>query len=138
MKTNKNININVSEELKIKIQEWDKEGRFYGVFPIKGNSMESNDKNKNIPDGSKVLVSDTDFKPNPNLIANFGLIPTNQPIVLHLKKTDDERFLCKTVAFQDGITNRLLMRSNNPEVPDFWVNIKYVQRVFKVQKVIEN
>ena len=131
------INIDMTPEIENDIQECEEQGRLYGVFPIKGDSMTCDDIQKSIPNGSKVFAIETDFRPNEYLNDNFYKILTKKPVLIIGKDNNGDLFaICKTISVVNCINGTLLLKSYNPFHKDVWIPVKFIQKIFEVKQIL--
>ena len=130
----KTVQIDMTPELEEVIEDCRKKGVKYGVFPTVGDSMTCDEKEKSIPSGSKVFAVETKFRPNR---FSLGAVPTNKPLLIMGIDPEGEPFnMCKTIAFQDYVQGRFLLRSYNPTHKDAWVPIRYIDKIFEVKQIV--
>lgn len=128
------LKIDLTPEMENLIKECKEKGRLYGVFPTVGDSMTCNDNVKSIPSGSKVFAVETDYRSNE---LSLGFVPNNKPLLIMGQDPNGKPFaVCKTIALQDYVSNRFLLRSYNPFHIDAWVPIKWVHKIFEVKQIV--
>ena len=132
-----NLDFKLSTENEAKIENWKKEKIFFGVFPIKGDSMTFEDVSKSIPDGSKVLVYDTQIDCN-NVLANiWHQLPKDEPLLIK-GKTDSGKdfFVCKTISSIDAVNDNILLSSYNSTHQSTWIPFGWIANIFKIVQLI--
>ena len=126
-----------STEIETKIVNWKKDNIFFGVFPIKGDSMTSNDLTKSIPNESKVLVYDLELNCNNGLSNICYDIPTNEPLLIIGKTRAGYDFnLCKTISSIDAVNGYVLLSSYNPKHQSKWIPFDWIKNIFKVVQTV--
>ena len=134
----KDFAIKCSTEIEAKIINWKKEDVFFGVFPIRGDSMTCNDLSKSIPNESKVLVYDLELNFKSGLSNIWHEIPTNEPLLISGKTgTGNDFFVCKTISSIDAVNNYVLLTSYNPEYQSKWIPFAWIKNIFKVAQTIQ-
>lgn len=132
-----NIDFKFSAEIEAKIIHWNKENIFFGVFPIKGESMTCTDLSKSIPNESKVLVYDLELNFNNGLSNIWHDIPKNEPLLIIGKTDAGHDFLyCKTISSIDVVNGNVLLSSYNPTHQSKWFPFHWIKNIFKVVQIV--
>jgi len=139
IKTCGNITVNIPKDLKVKIENWNKENTFYGVVNVVGDSMTCKENNS-IPNRSKIFVSElVGFSDNLYTTNKVLLMPINKPLaILLVNKNGKEQMICKTISFIDCVNNTLCLRSYNENYNDVIIPFSMVKRVFEIHQVYKN
>lgn len=129
----KSIKINLSKEVFLEIEKWEKENKFYAIFPIKGDSMTCEDSTKSIPDGCNVLAVENDLS---NLLDYQ--IPTNKPLLIKITDSSgNNQFVCKTISFVDYTSNKCRLTSYNKKHKDVWIPLKWINNILEVHSIVK-
>lgn len=132
-----NLDFKFSSETDTKINNWKNEKVFFGVFPIKGDSMTCNDLKKSIPNESKVLAYDLKINLNDGLHNIWHEIPTNEPLLLIGKTTNgSDFFVCKTISCVDAVKSYVLLQSYNPMHESKWIPFDWITKILKVDQMV--
>jgi hypothetical protein len=132
------IELKLTEASKQRVNECIDKNIFYGVFPIKGNSMECEDKNKCIPNGSKVLAIDTQIKLSNGISNIWHEIPTNKTLLISGKNSTGKHFfICKSIASVDAVQGYILLDSYNKTHGSKWIPFKWIENVFEVLQIVD-
>ena len=132
-----NFDFKFSTEIETKIANWKKENIFFGVFPIKGDSMASNDLSKSIPNESKVLVYDLEIDCNNGLSTVWHKLPKDEPLLIVGKTNAGYDFrLCKTISSIDAVNGYVLLSSYNPTHESKWIPFDWIKNIFKVVQIV--
>lgn len=120
------------KEVNKKINQWRKQGLFFGAFPVKGDSMTCDD-DRSIPSGSKVLAVEL------NISDKFSLgngIPLRKPLLIkYTNSKGEDGFICKTINFMDFVNYRYRLKSYNPKHQDAWIPIRFIDNILEVHHV---
>ena len=132
------INLNLSKSLNKRLEKCKEDNVFYGVFPIKGNSMECEDINKCIPDGSKVLAIDTQLKLSSGLHNIWHEVPRDKPLLIIGETSSGSRFfICKTIASIDAVQGVVKLKSYNNDHAEKWIPFSWISNIFEVVQIID-
>ena len=133
-----NIDFKFSDAIENKIVNWKKENIFFGVFPIKGDSMTCDDLTKSIPNNSKVLAFDLELNCSSGLSNIWHEIPTNEPLLIAgMQPIGNEFFVCKTISRIEAVNNYILITSHNPTFESQWIPFDWIKNIFKVVQIIK-
>lgn len=127
------VNLNASKGVFLEIEKWEKENKFYGIFPVKGDSMTCDDKTKSIPDGSDVLAVELDKSSLLNC-----QVPTNKPLLINITDSNgNNQFVCKTISFVDYCSNKCRLTSYNKNHKDVWIPFKWINNILEVHSIVK-
>ncbi|HEY6143087.1 MAG TPA: hypothetical protein VIV55_06590 [Flavobacterium sp.] len=133
-----NFGFKLSTEIETKITDWKQNNTFFGVFPIKGDSMTCDDLAKSIPNGSKVLAYDLEIDCNKTLDEVWYKIPIREVVLITGETNTGEKFnLCKTINFVNAHDGYVVIKSHNENYKDQCIPFTWIKSIFKVVQIIQ-
>lgn len=132
-----NLKFKFKSEIETKINIWKKDNVFFGVFPIKGESMTCDDLSKSIPNESNVLVYDLELNLDQGLCNIWHEIPKNEPLLIKgITPIGKDFFCCKTISSIDAVSGFVLLSSYNTKFEDQWIPFDWIKNIFKVVQIV--
>ncbi len=123
----------VTGDLLQKAKDYQSRGLFFGIVPVKGDSMTSNDPNRCIPDGARIFIGD--LGPITDLFWTRD-VPIRKSVAIYIENKEGKGgFFCKEISFIDYINNTVVLSSYNPKYPPAHIPFSNIKRMFNIDHI---